>query len=35
LDILDGRYTKRQVRTGVFEYIEIYYNRHRRHEPVL
>jgi transposase InsO family protein len=34
LDILNGRYTKRQVRTGVFEYIEIYYNRRRRHSAL-
>jgi transposase InsO family protein len=30
LDVLEGRHTKRQVETAVFEYIEGYYNRRRR-----
>jgi transposase InsO family protein len=34
LDILDGKHTKKEVKTGVFEYIEIYYNRHRRHSAL-
>jgi len=34
LDILNGRHTKQEVKTGVFEYIEIYYNRHRRHSAL-
>lgn len=34
LDILEGRHTKMQVRTLVFEYIETYYNRRRRHSAL-
>jgi transposase InsO family protein len=34
LDILNGKYTKQEIRTGVFEYIEIYYNRCRRHSAL-
>jgi transposase InsO family protein len=34
LDILNGKFTKQEVRTGVFEYIEIYYNRRRRHSAL-
>jgi transposase InsO family protein len=34
LDILDGRHPKGQVKTAVFEYIEIYYNRRRRHSAL-
>jgi transposase InsO family protein len=34
LDILDGKHTKKEVKTGVFEYIEIYYNRRRRHSAI-
>jgi len=34
LDILNGKHTKQEVRTGVFEYIEIYYNRRRRHSAI-
>ena len=34
LDILDGKNTKQEVRTGVFEYIEAYYNRRRRHSAI-
>jgi len=34
LDILDGKHTKKEVQTGVFEYIEIYYNRCRRHSAL-
>ncbi|MCL2381837.1 MAG: IS3 family transposase, partial [Treponema sp.] len=34
LDILDGKHTKKEVKTGVFEYIEIYYNRRRRHSAL-
>jgi len=34
LDILSGKETKQEVRTGVFEYIEIYYNRCRRHSAL-
>jgi transposase InsO family protein len=34
LDILDGKHTKKEVRLGVFEYIEIYYNRRRRHSAL-
>ena len=26
LDILGGKYTRQEVRSGVFDYIEIYYN---------
>jgi transposase InsO family protein len=34
LDILEGRHTKAQVRAAVFEYIEIYYNKSRRHSAI-
>jgi transposase InsO family protein len=34
LDILDGKHSKKEVKTGVFEYIEIYYNRCRRHSAL-
>jgi transposase InsO family protein len=34
LDILDGHHTKKEVKTGVFEYIEVYYNRRRRHSAL-
>lgn len=34
LDILDGKHSKQEVRTAVFEYIEIYYNRRRRHSAL-
>jgi transposase InsO family protein len=34
LDILDGNRNFKEVQTGVFEYIEIYYNRCRRHSAL-
>jgi len=34
LDILDRKHTKQEVKTGVFEYIEMYYNRRRRHSAL-
>jgi len=34
LEELEGRYDRRQVQTLVFEYIEIYYNRSRRHSAL-
>ena len=34
LGILDGKHTKKEVKTGVFEYIEMYYNRRRRHSAI-
>lgn len=34
LDILNGKYSKQEVRTAIFEYIEIYYNRRRRHSAL-
>jgi transposase InsO family protein len=34
LEILNGRYGSKQVKTAVFEYIEIYYNRCRRHSAL-
>jgi transposase InsO family protein len=34
LDVLDGRHTKTQVRTAVFEHSEIYYNKGRRHSAI-
>ena len=34
LDELDGKHTKQEVRNAVFEYIEIYYNRRRRHSTL-
>jgi transposase InsO family protein len=34
LDILKGKHSPAEVRTGVFEYIEIYYNRRRRHSAL-
>ena len=34
LEELERRCTKKQVRTAVFEYIEIYYNRYRRHSTL-
>jgi transposase InsO family protein len=34
LDVLEGRHTRKQVRTEVFQYIEIYYNKKRRHSAL-
>jgi len=34
LDILEGNHSSKQVQTGVFEYIEVYYNRCRRHSAL-
>ena len=34
LDILYGRHSKQEVKSGGFEYIEIYYNRRRRHSAL-
>ena len=34
LDILCGKNTKQEVRSGIFEYIEMYYNRRRRHSAL-
>jgi transposase InsO family protein len=34
LDILDGKHNLKEVQSGVFEYIEIYYNRCRRHSAL-
>ena len=34
LEILNGRYSSDQVQTAVFEYIEVYYNRCRRHSAL-
>ena len=34
LDVSERRYSAKQVRTLVFEYIEIYYNRRRRHSAI-
>ncbi|MCL2382498.1 MAG: IS3 family transposase, partial [Treponema sp.] len=34
LGILDGKHTKKEVKTGVFEYIEMYYNRRCRHSAI-
>jgi len=34
LDILDGKHNSKEVQVGVFEYIEIYYNRCRRHSAI-
>jgi transposase InsO family protein len=34
LEVLNGRHTRAQVRTAVFEYIEIYYNKCRRHSAL-
>jgi transposase InsO family protein len=34
LDIFDGSYNFKEVQTRVFEYIEIYYNRCRRHSAL-
>jgi transposase InsO family protein len=34
LDILEGEHNFKEVQTGVFEYIEIYYNRCRRHSAL-
>ena len=34
LDILDGKHSKQEVKLEVFEYIEIYYNRRRRHSAI-
>jgi transposase InsO family protein len=31
VDNLEGRHTKKQVKTEVFEYMEIYYNKRHRH----
>jgi transposase InsO family protein len=34
LDILKGKHTLQEVKKGVFEYIEMYYNRRRRHSAI-
>jgi transposase InsO family protein len=34
LDILGGKHSKKEVEVGVFEYIEVYYNRRRRHSAL-
>jgi len=34
LDVLEGKHNFKEVRVGVFEYIEIYYNRCRRHSAI-
>jgi transposase InsO family protein len=34
LDILEGKHTRQEVKLGIFEYIEIYYNRRRRHSAL-
>ena len=34
LEILNWKHTKQEVKTGVFEYIEMYYNRRRRHSAL-
>ena len=34
LDILDGKHSYKEVKTALFEYIEIYYNRCRRHSAL-
>jgi transposase InsO family protein len=34
LDIFDGNHNFKEVKRGVFEYIEIYYNRCRRHSAL-
>jgi transposase InsO family protein len=34
LDIFDGNHIKKEVETEIFEYIEIYYNRRRRHSAL-
>ena len=34
LDVLDGKHSKQEVRTAIFEFIEIYYNRRRRHSAL-
>ena len=34
LDVLEGKHSVKEVRTAVFEYIETYYNRKRRHSAL-
>jgi transposase InsO family protein len=34
LPIFNGKYSKQEVKTKIFEYIEIYYNRCRRHSAL-
>jgi len=34
LDVLEGKNNSKEVQVGVFEYIEIYYNRRRRHSAL-
>jgi transposase InsO family protein len=34
LTVLEGKHTKGEVKTTVFEYIEIYYNKKRRHSAL-
>jgi len=34
LDILEGKHNYKEVQAGVFEYIEVYYNRCRRHSAL-
>ena len=34
LDVLEGNHSVKEVRAAVFEYIESYYNRKRRHSAL-
>jgi transposase InsO family protein len=34
LAVLEGRHSKEAVKTAIFEYIEIYYNKKRRHSAL-
>jgi transposase InsO family protein len=34
LEILDGKHSAREVRSALFQYIEVYYNRKRRHSAI-
>jgi transposase InsO family protein len=34
LDLSERRYSAKQVKTLIFEYIEVYYNRRRRHSAL-
>jgi transposase InsO family protein len=34
LDMLEGKHSIKEVKAAVFEYIEIYYNRCRRHSAL-
>jgi transposase InsO family protein len=34
MEVLEGNHRKAQVKTAIFEYLEIYYNKKRRHSAL-